>query len=124
MYGKNQWREQIGPIFYKFDDEGHWDWKDQDLDTPEQIVWYLKFTEAFSRALGNVISDRWIEIDADLLFQQNEYEIHELYEFLDLDIGYEEMVDHFGTVHNRKAHKDVAYDKGLELFEEIWDGQI
>lgn len=121
MYGKNQWREQIGPIFYKFDDEGHWDWKDQDLDTPEQIVWYLKFTEAFSRALGNVISDRWIEISSDKLFAQDEDEIRRLVDFAELDIPFNDAVGHFGNVYNRKAHKDVAYDKGLELFEEIYE---
>jgi hypothetical protein len=127
MYGKKQWGDrQLRPIFYAFDENGNWAWKDQDLDTPEQIVWYLKFTEAFSRALGNVISDRWIEIDADKLFEQDPEEIEKLYEFLQLgeSIGFSEVQDHFGTVYNRKAHKDVAYDKGLELFEEIWDGQI
>jgi len=120
MYGKGQWGDrQLRPVFYRFRD--HWEWKDQNLDMPEQIVWYLKFTEAFSRALGNIISDRWIEIDADKLFNLDDKEIIKLHEFAELDIPIDEVRNHFKTVYNRKAHKDEKVDEGLKLFEEMWD---
>ena len=119
MYGKNQFSRQLRPIFYRFGEQ--WEWKDQNLDLPEQIIWYLKFTEAFSRALGNIISDRWIEIDADKLFNLDDEEIIKLHEFAELDIPIDEVRNHFKTVYNRKAHKDEKVDEGLKLFEEIWD---
>ena len=120
MYGKNQWGDrQLRPVYYRFGDK--WEWKDQNLDIPEQIVWYLKFTEAFSRAVGNAIPDRWIEIDADKLFAQDSEEIEKLHTFTDLDIPMDETVNHFATVYNRKAHKDKSYSKGMKLFEEIYE---
>lgn len=122
MYGKGQWGDrQLRPVFYRFKD-GQFKWKDQNLDIPEQIIWYLKYTEEFSRALGRIISDRWIEISADKLFAQDEDEIWKLRKFLDLEIDFDDMVDHFGTVHNRKAHKTTEqYKEGEKIFEELWD---
>jgi hypothetical protein len=132
MYGKGQWGDrQLHPIFYRFENDV-FKWKDQNLDIIEQIVWYLKFTETFSRVLGRIIGRRWIELDADKLFGQDEEEAKRLHEFLDLEIDLEEVIDHFGTVHNRKAHKitpnttrlhsggNMNIDEGMKVFEELW----
>jgi hypothetical protein len=133
MYSKGQWGEyQLRPIFFRFDGEV-FSWKDQNLDIIEQIVWYMKFTEVFSRALGRIIGRRWIEIDADKLFAQNEVEIKRLRDFLELDLPFHEVKGHFDTVHNRKAHKitpstahlhsggNMNVEEGMKVFEELWD---
>jgi len=133
MYSKGQWGDrQLHPIFYNFNPE--WEWKDQNLDIIEQIVWYLRFTETFSRALGSIMTDRWIEISADKLFARDRTEIKSLKDFLSLDISEDEIADHFSTVYNRKAHKIVAntahlhkggnmnVEAGMKIFEEMWCG--
>ena len=133
MYGKGQWGDrQLRPVFYRFED--NWfKWKDQNLDIIEQIIWYLKFTQEFSRALGRIISDRWIEISADKLFSQDTQEVSRLHDFLELEIPLDQSIEHFGTIHNRKAHKitpntarlhqggNMNIEEGLKIFEELWD---
>jgi hypothetical protein len=135
MYGKGQWADQqLRPIFYQFDENGNWSWKDQGLDIIDQIVWYLKFTDAFSRALGALIPNRWIEIDADKLFQQDVSEVSRLRDFAELEISLDEMVDHYGTAFNKKAHKlvigaktahlhkggNINLEEGMKIFEELY----
>lgn len=119
MYGKEQFNRQLRPVSYRFEEE--WEWKDSDLSLPLQIAWYLRFTETFARAMGKVIPDRWIELDADKLFQLDAKEIIKLHEFAELDIPIDDVRSHFKTIYNRKAHKDTGVAEGLEIFEEIYE---
>jgi len=136
MYAKNQWGDrQLRPVFYRFggDQPGEWKWKDQNRDIIDQIAWYLKFTDAFSRALGRVMGGRWIEIDADKCFQQDVDEITKMRDFAEIDIPLDDMVDHYGTPYNRKSHKIVAstahlhkgwninVEEGMKVFDELYE---
>jgi hypothetical protein len=124
FYSKNQWRsQQPEPMYFKFDPD--FKYRLARLDLPATIAWYIKFTEVFSRALGSVYPDRFIEISSDNLFQQDENEIRKLSEFMKLPLTVDEIADHFSIPINEKKHKinksDTQIEYGLESFKRAYD---
>jgi len=118
MYSKDQWsRTQIQPIHYQFDP---FKWCYPGYDIPYLITWYIKFTEVFSRAFGEKMGDRFIELSADKLFSQDKEEIKRLEDFTEIKVP----ENHFSVPYNQKAHKNAGSKKqikeGLELFDDYY----
>lgn len=76
-----------------------------DIHETDGVLYHLYYTEAFSRAFGRVMGDRWIEISSDRLFGQDREEVAKLLEFTGSDIDLDFAVEHFATKINEKAHK-------------------
>jgi len=120
FYSKDQWRmNQLEPAYCKFDP---FRYRLTRYDMPVRIAWYIKFTEAFSRAVGEVYPERFIEISSDKLFAQDDDEMIRLSEFMGIDKDMAKQ--HFGTVYNEKAHKKMLNDEqiqaGLEAFRRAY----
>lgn len=115
MYGKNQFHRQLVPTFYKFP----WSYQKAELGLPEQIMWYLDFTDCFCRAFGEVMGDRFTEISADRLFEQDAIEIDWLRTFTEIDLPLCEIRGHYGTPINQKTHKAVAVEEALEIYDQM-----
>jgi hypothetical protein len=79
-----------------------------------EITWYIKFTEVFSRAFGETMGDRFIEISADKLFQQDKEEIEKLRNFTEINLSYSDVKKHFKKKINEKAHKVSMSPKDIE----------
>jgi len=124
FYSKKQWSDtQICPLYYSF--EGGFKWKRIDYDIPVMLAWYIKFTDTFSRAFGEVMGNRFIELSSDKLFAKDDNEIKKLIDFIDIDLSEEEVKRHFSIPYNQKAHK-IALTKdqialGRETFEAVYD---
>lgn len=121
FYSKNQFgHNQLEPVYFKFDPD--FKYRRALLDLPVTIAWYIKFTEAFSRAFGEVHPDRFMEISSDKIFSQDDEEIARLSEFMDFDKDITR--EHFGTVYNEKAHKvdktDEQIESGLKAFRRAY----
>jgi hypothetical protein len=125
--GKSQWsRSQVNPCFYSFDPEFRFCYDDA-LSVPEQIAWYFHFTEEFSRAMGRVMGNRWLEVSSDKLFAQDRDEIARLLDFIGSDIPLDVAIKHFATKINAKDHKakDIP-EEALESFNnamKIWESK-
>jgi len=118
FYTKDQWSDnQLCALNYKFEP---FQWRRAGFDKPKSIAWFIKFTENFSRSLGNTLGDRFIEISADKLFAQDLTEIMRFIEFTETDLLPNDLVNHYSNVYNEKAHKitmtDIQAEKGLEVF--------
>lgn len=123
FYNKAQWSEnQLCGLNYKFEP---FQWRRRGFDKPKAIAWYLKFTESFSRHFGSLMGDRFIEISSDKLFDQDMTEIMRFIDFTEIDLLPNDLVRHFSTVYNEKAHKvemtDLQVEKGLELFRREYE---
>lgn len=124
FYSKNQWSvHQFSPVYYKFDDQFHY--RHARFDTPGLIAWHIAFTETFSRAFGETMGDRFIEISSDSLFDQDIEETERLQDFAELGFN---PTQHFGTVFNEKAHKksktDEQVENGLIAFRKAYERLI
>lgn len=121
FYAKDQFRaNQLEPVYFKFSPD--FAYRKAMMDMPATIAWYIKFTEAFSRAVGEVYPERFIEISSDKLFAQDDEEVARLSEFLCIDKDMAKQ--HFGTVYNEKAHKvqmtEEQIQAGLEAFRRAY----
>jgi len=120
FYTKNQWNpHQLQPIYYKFPFEWHRDQR----DIPATLAWYIKFHENYCRSFGETMGDRFVEISADRLFEQDAIEIELLRTFTDLDLPPEQTIDHFRHPHNQKIHKrdDTNLEAGREAFLKAYE---
>lgn len=112
FYTKSQWsKSQIGPVYYDFEANNDFRWRQAIWDISEMIAWNLKFTAAFCRAFGSLMGDRFIEISSDKLFAQDLDEVKKLVDFVGFDIPFKEAVSHFKTAHNSKAHKVIVSER-------------
>lgn len=110
FYSKGQWLgNQLCPLDYSFDPFFKYHvYAQSEVDV---LKWYIRFTDAFARAAGRVMGNRYIEISSDKLFAQDESEIGTLIDFIGADIPIREATEHFGTKINEKAHKVVRTDR-------------
>jgi len=103
FYSKNQWSlNQLHPVEYT---DYPVSYRYIEMSEIENIAWYIRFTEEFSRAMGDVMGDRWIEVSANKLFAGNQAEISTLLAFTDAGISLETALEHFKTPVNEKKHK-------------------
>ena len=108
-FGKGQWSDrQLRPIRFAFDPEFRW--RSMGHDLPDQLAWYIHFTETFSRAFGRVMGNRFLEVDADKLFAQEADEIEKLLAFTGADLSINDGKAHFASKFNEKAHRGVISD--------------
>jgi len=119
LYSKNQWgRTQLQPLHYKLNPQ--FEWCSPGYDIPYLITWDIVFTEVFSRAFGKTLGDRFIEISADKLFDQDKEEIQRLSDFTETEIS----PNHFMVPFNQKAHKRAVTDEqvniGLSIFNDFY----
>ena len=101
---KNQWsggNNHFLPVLYDLP----FKFAIPNINPAEGIEWHIEFTEKFSRAFGQIMGDRFIEISADKLFSQDPCEVSRLLEFTNSDISLDKAVQHFGTRINGKDHK-------------------
>jgi len=104
FYSKNQWNHsQLRPLAYTFD--GDFKYLEVPMNLPERLAWYIRFTEEFSRAMGDVLGPRFVEISADKLFNQDIEEIEKLLDFTETNITMGQALGHFSKPVNVKAHK-------------------
>jgi len=112
FYTKEQWGpNQLCPLFYKYEPFRYLRTR---YDRPAILAWYIRFTEIFSRAMGEVLGDRFIEISSDKLFDQDPREVSRLLEFTCADMALKTAVDHFGMKYNEKAHKITMTPQQIE----------
>lgn len=118
FYTKNQFgRTQLQPLYYKLDPNFAWCYPGYDI--PHLIAWYIRFTEVFSRAFGEIMGDRFIELSADKLFERDKEECEKLRDFTNINL---DVREHFKTVYNQKAHKEQknVLSLGLTAFKKAY----
>jgi hypothetical protein len=126
FYSKNQWgmSQYISPCYY---DLYPFRYQRVTCSDEYQLAWYIKFTEEFSRAFGRFVGDRFVEISADKLFQQDKEEIDKLRNFTELNLSHNIVKKHFTKKINEKAHKvkmsqlwlDIATEKFRKHYGEL-----
>jgi hypothetical protein len=116
---KMQWNNgQLQPILYDFP----WRWKLTNHSIDLKLAWYIRFTEEFSRAFGEVMGDQFIEISADKLFAQDDAEIDKLINFTEINLSRGEVADHYAKPINEKVNKIVPIPDGaLDAFRSAYD---
>jgi len=117
MYGKNQFGpRQLVPVHFKFP----WAYKNQELSLPDQIMWYLNFTEKFCRAFGRTLPrDRFLEVSADELFDGDiPYAFEELL-LENSDLSPADIWRHFDTPINEKKHKAIKVEEAYEIYDSM-----
>jgi len=123
---KQQWggagRAQICPFNYRIN--GGFFFRMQNLDVPHEVAWYIRFTDDFCAAMGDVVGpERFLEVSSDKLFAQDKEEIERLKDFTECEIPLDEMIAHFAHKYNEKAHKDTGADltKSIKIFEQAYE---
>ena len=107
FFSKNQWsKRQLCPVHYAFEP---FRWRHTGYDVPVSIAWYLRLTEVFCRAFGELMGEKFIEVSADKLFTKDKEEISDLLAFCDIDMPLEHALAHYTIPYNHKAHK-IVYD--------------
>ena len=123
LYGKNQYGlDNLRPLGYDF--SGGFSWQIVTDNPINEIAWYIRFTEAFCRAMGNVMGDRFMEVQAESLFTQDRDVIASLLDFMGADTPIDKAVEHFGTAINEKKHKvqfsEQEMDEGRAEFAQAY----
>ena len=123
LYDKGQYgMDNLRPLRYSL--KGGFSWQLLTDDPIKEIAWYIRFTEAFCRAMGNVMGDRFMEVQAESLFTQDRSVIASLLDFIGADIPIDKAVEHFGTVINEKKHKvqfsEQEMDEGRAEFAQAY----
>jgi len=95
---------QIQPVYTGLIGGG-FHWKPQDVNEVYKMAWYIRFHEEFGRAMGQVFGDRYLEVSAEKLFDQDLEECLKLQQFMDLDLTLDEIQIHYEKKINEKAHK-------------------
>jgi hypothetical protein len=117
MYGKLQFGDrQLVPVYYKFP----WAYKKQELSLPDQIKWYLDFTDTFCRAFGRTLPrDRFLEVSSDELFDGDiPYAFSELL-LENSDLTPADIWCHFDTPINEKKHKAIKVEEAYEIYDQM-----
>lgn len=92
---------QLRPLKYKFD-QG-FAWHPTEHTKRECVEWYVSFTNTFCKSMQAVLGDRMIKIEAESLFERSRGPIHDLIDFIGVDLTVDEAVKHFKTPINVKA---------------------
>lgn len=110
FFAKNQWMNaQLQPATWTFAGGFHWSPVGGTLQ--RRIAWYIRLTEVFARAMGQVVGpERYIEVSSDRLFAQDVDEIARLSDFVGVAIDPE----HFASRINAKDHKVCVTDRDLD----------
>lgn len=99
FYSKNQWKDnQLRPLHVGF---VPFRFRRTDHDEVECIAWLIYFVETFSRALGAILGERWLEASSERLFAQDADEISMLADHCKTALDR----DAFAEPVNVKAHK-------------------
>jgi hypothetical protein len=122
FYTKSQWGPaQLFPVDYSKSPSA---WAKRPMDVPAQIAWYIRYTENFSRAFGEVVGgDRFVEISADRLFAGDRDEMVKLIEFTGLEKTLDEVEESYQQPLNAKIHKadSTNLEAGLEMFLKAYE---
>ena len=121
LYAKDQFLgQQLRSVHYSFTPE--FNYKRMGYDIPGEIAWYIKFHEVFCREFGKIMGGRFIEINSNELFNGSITEQAKLRAFTNIDLGMDEIAQHYQTPYNAKAHKNkIDSSVGIDSFRRMYD---
>lgn len=114
FYNKKQYLpdNQLRPLDYTLDPDFRF--SKPPLGIIQLTAWYIRFTEVFCREFGAVMGDRFMEVRAESLFEQDMDAIEGLLDFVAANVSPAEAHHHFATRINAKDHKKRFNEQEME----------